>query len=118
LTTADDDDLVLDHLNGPADAPRVLMLHGLEGCSRSVYIQGLAAAAARAGLRVTVLNFRSCARDPGHGKLVPNRRPRLYHSGETTDLDFVVQTLARREPKTPLYAVGVSLGGNVLLKWM
>jgi predicted alpha/beta-fold hydrolase len=118
LTTPDDDDLVLDHLGGPATAPRVLILHGLEGSSQSVYVQGLAAGAARAGLRVTVLNFRSCARDPGHGELVPNRRPRLYHSGETSDLDFVVETLAAREPRAPLRAVGVSLGGNVLLKWL
>jgi predicted alpha/beta-fold hydrolase len=94
------------------------MLHGLEGSSRSVYIQGLAEQAVREGMRVTVLNFRSCARDLGSGTLVTNRRPRLYHSGETADLDFVVETLARREPRTPLLAVGVSLGGNVLLKWL
>jgi predicted alpha/beta-fold hydrolase len=118
LATPDGDDLMLDHVNGPADSPRVLMLHGLEGSSQAVYIQGLAAATVRAGLRVTVLNFRSCARDPSNGNLVANRRPRLYHSGETTDLDFVVETLTSREPRTPLMAVGVSLGGNVLLKWL
>jgi predicted alpha/beta-fold hydrolase len=118
LTTPDDDDLVLDHLNGPATSPRVLILHGLEGSSQAVYAQGMAHGAAKAGLRVTVMNFRSCARDPANGGLVPNRRPRLYHSGETSDLDFVVETLAKREPRTPLLAVGVSLGGNVLLKWL
>jgi predicted alpha/beta-fold hydrolase len=118
LATPDDDDLLLDHLSGPADAPRVLMLHGLEGSSQSVYIQGLAATAVAAGMRVTVLNFRSCARDPSNGNLVTNRRPRLYHSGETQDLGFVVQTLTKREPRTPLLAVGTSLGGNVLLKWL
>lgn len=118
LTTPDDDDLVLDHLTGPGDAPRVLILHGLEGSSQAVYVQGLAHAARQAGLRVTVMNFRSCARDLGHGRLVPNRRPRLYHSGETDDLNFVVETLAKREPRTPLLAAGVSLGGNVLLKWL
>jgi uncharacterized protein len=118
LTTPDDDDLVLDHAPGPADAPRVLLLHGLEGSSQSAYIQGLACGVAQAGMRATVLNFRSCARDPGDGRLVANRRPRLYHSGETGDLDFVVETLTGRESKTPLLAVGVSLGGNVLLKWL
>jgi predicted alpha/beta-fold hydrolase len=118
LATPDDDDLILDHLNGPADAPRVLMLHGLEGSSQAVYIQGLAAAAAQAGMRVTVLNFRSCARDQGNGGLMANRRPRLYHSGDTGDLDFVVETLRDREPRAPLLAVGFSLGGNVLLKWL
>ena len=117
LTTPDDDELVLDHVAGPATAPRVLLLHGLEGHSRAVYIQGLARGIAAAGLRATVLNFRSCAYDPRTGKVLPNRRPRLYHSGDTKDLDFVVTTLAARE-RTPLLAVGVSLGGNVLLKWL
>ena len=118
LTTPDDDDLVLDHVAGPAGAPRVLLLHGLEGHSRAVYIQGLARGISRAGMRATVLNFRSCARDPKTGKVIPNRRPRLYHSGDTKDLDFVVRALEEREPGTPLLAVGVSLGGNVLLKWL
>jgi predicted alpha/beta-fold hydrolase len=118
LPTPDDDDLVLDHLNGPAGTPRVVVLHGLEGSSQAVYVQGLARGLQRAGMRVTVLNFRSCARDPANGALLPPRRPRLYHSGETRDLDLVVQTLARRDPRAPLLAVGFSLGGNVLLKWL
>jgi predicted alpha/beta-fold hydrolase len=118
LTTPDDDDLALDHVAGPADAPRVLVLHGLEGSSRAVYVQGLALALGRAGFAVTVLNFRSCARDPATGAPQHNRRARLYHSGETTDLDLVVDTFSRREPRRPLLAVGVSLGGNVLLKWL
>jgi predicted alpha/beta-fold hydrolase len=49
---------------------------------------------------------------------LPNRRPRLYHSGDTADLDLVVRTLAAREPDVLLYAIGVSIGGNVLLKWL
>jgi predicted alpha/beta-fold hydrolase len=119
LTTPDDDDLVLDHLAGPPGSPRVLLLHGLEGSSQSVYAQGLASLVARAGWRCTVLHFRSCARDPRRpGRWLPNRRPRLYHSGDTADLDFAARALAAREPETPLYAVGVSLGGNALLKWL
>lgn len=71
------------------------------------------------GMRGTALNFRSCARDPADvTRWLPNRRPRLYHSGETTDLDYVLRELARREPGVPLVAAGVSLGGNVLLKWL
>jgi predicted alpha/beta-fold hydrolase len=118
LTTPDEEDLVVDHLAGPAGSPRVILLHGLEGSSEAVYVQGLARGLARAGMSVTALNFRSCARDPANGTLLPTRRPRLYHSGETKDLDFLVETLARREPRTPLLAVGFSLGGNVLLKWL
>jgi predicted alpha/beta-fold hydrolase len=118
LTTPDGDDLVLDHVTGPAGTPRVIVLHGLEGSSDAVYVQGLARGLAGAGMRVTALNFRSCARDPANGALLAPRRPRLYNSGDTRDLDFVVETLARREPRAPLLAVGFSLGGNVLLKWL
>jgi len=119
LTTPDDDDLVLDHLPGPAGSPRVLLLHGLEGSAYSLHTQGLALLVGQAGWRGTVLNFRSCARDALDIKRrLPNRRPRLYHSGDTADLEFVVRTLTAREPATPLYALGFSLGGAVLLKWL
>src|SRR6185312_10361746 len=113
LTTEDDDDLVLDHGTGPAGAPRLLILHGLEGSAHSPHAQWLAVQAARVGWRCTVLNFRSCARDPARiSRRLPNRRPRLYHSGETGDLDFVVRTLAARAPEVPLYAVGFSLAAT------
>ncbi|HEY4186713.1 MAG TPA: alpha/beta fold hydrolase [Polyangia bacterium] len=119
LTTDDDDDLVLDHAAGPAGTSRILLLHGLEGSAHSLHTQGLAVQAARLGWRCTVLNFRSCARDRAQiSRRLSNRRPRLYHSGETGDLDFVVRTLRAREPGVPLYAAGFSLGGNVLLKWL
>jgi uncharacterized protein len=119
LETPDGDELLLDHVEGPAGSPRVFALHGLEGSSYSVYVQGFLATAVRRGWRGTALNFRSCARDPARlSRMLPNRRPRLYHSGETSDADFVIETLARREPGVPLFAVGASLGGNVLLKWL
>lgn len=119
LPTPDGDELILDHLDGPAGAPRVVFLHGLEGSSHSVYVQGLLAQLRMRGLCATALNFRSCARDlPDLGRNIPNRTARLYHSGETTDLDQVLAHLSSREPATPLGAVGISLGGNVLLKWL
>lgn len=123
LETPDGDDLVLDHLeeSAPLDAgrPRVVLLHGLEGSSYSVYVQGLLRHIRPCGWPATAINFRSCARDPRDpAVMLPNRRPRLYHSGETGDLDFVIRTLRGREPLRPLVAVGVSLGGNVLLKWL
>lgn len=121
LTTPDDDELVLDHLDAPAGDGRFrfVLLHGLEGSTNSVYMQGLLSVIARLGFSATAINFRSCARDLRHvGLSLPNRRPRFYHSGETGDLDFVVRTLRARQPGVRLLAAGASLGGNVLLKWL
>jgi predicted alpha/beta-fold hydrolase len=120
LTTPDGDTLLLDHADVavPNGAPPLLILHGLEGSSHSVYAQGLLALAVKAGLRASVLNFRYCARDLADlRRTIPNERPRLYHSGETADFDFVARTLVARHGR-PILAAGVSLGGNVLLKWL
>lgn len=118
--TPDGDLLELDHVDGSARSPLLLGLHGLEGCSRSLYMQGLMDMARRRGWRGVALNFRSCAAPPGrpHGQWTMNRGPRMYHSGETSDLDWVVERLRAREPDLVLLLVGVSLGGNVLLKWL
>jgi len=121
LTTPDGDELLLDHADSDLAAPthHAVLLHGLEGSSYSVYIQGLVSLFARRGIPCTVLNFRFCARDPSRIlRPIPNHRPRMYHSGETTDLDLVLNTLAARHPDRTFLAVGASLGGNVLLKWL
>lgn len=118
LATPDGDELLLDHLDGDSDRHFVL-LHGLEGSSYSVYMQGVLRVIARHGYSATAINFRSCARDPRNIlRMIPNRRPRFYHSGDTGDLDLVVRTLHARMPHAPLLAFGASLGGNVLLKWL
>jgi predicted alpha/beta-fold hydrolase len=84
-----------------------------------LHTQGLALLVARAGWNVTALNFRSCARDPANIRArLRNKRPRLYHAGDTDDLDLVVRTLAARAPGGQLAAIGFSMGGNVLLKWL
>ncbi len=93
------------------DGPIVLILHGLEGSSDSKYARGLLKAVHARGWRGAVMHFRGCSG-------APNRLARSYHSGETGDLAYVVNLLRRREPDTPLFVVGFSLGGNVLLKWL
>ena len=114
LQTPDDDDLIVDHL--PGTRLRFVLLHGLEGSSNSVYIQGLLRIIARQGFAAAAMNFRSCARDPRLlSYMLMNRRPRLYHSGETEDFDFLVRSLPT---DLPIVAIGASLGGNVLLKWL
>jgi len=115
----DGDELILDHLDAASSQLHFILLHGLEGSSQSVYMQGVLAAIARRGHSATAINFRSCARDPRSLlKMLPNRRPRFYHSGDTADFDFVAKLLASRMPHARLLAFGASLGGNVLLKWL
>lgn len=111
IETPDGDFVDLDWLDGPARAPLLLVLHGLEGSVRSHYVAGLLDEAAARRWRGVVLNFRSCS-----GEI--NRLPRFYHSGDTADLHHVVGLLLEREPDVRLGAVGVSIGGNVLLKWL
>lgn len=119
VETPDRDELVLDHADVTGARARVILLHGLEGSSNSVYIQGTIRELARRGVSATVMNFRSCARDPAAGVVwTPNRASRLYHSGETSDLDFVVRLMKERSPAEELRLLGVSLGGNVVLKWL
>ena len=101
----------LDAARGRPDAPRLLLLHGLEGTINSVYLLGTLAQARARGWAADVLIFRTC-----NGEM--NRTRRMYHSGETTDLDFVVRRLTAAHPAQPLVAAGFSLGGNVLLKWL
>ena len=92
---------------GPAAAPRRLVLfHGLEGCSDSHYARALAAHAGERGWRVALPHFRGCSGEP-------NRKPRAYHSGDTEEIDWILRRFEK-----PIHAVGVSLGGNALLKWL
>jgi uncharacterized protein len=118
LATPDGDELVLDHLDGRTNL-HFLLLHGLEGSSYSVYIQGILALIAKHGHHATAMNFRSCAREPHRiVKMIPNKRPRFYHSGDTADFAFTLQTLVTRHPSRRFVAFGASLGGNVVLKWL
>lgn len=93
------------------EAPTLAILHGLEGTVRSKYAQGLMHQARRRGWGAAMLLWRTC-----DGR-VPSV-PRLYHSGETTDADFFFRRLAAEAPGRPIFAVGISLGANVLLKWL
>ena len=92
-------------------APLVLVLHGLEGHTRRGYMVQSFLALADRGMRAVGLNFRGCSGES-------NRAPRFYHSGETEDVRFVIDLLRDRFPARPLMAIGISLGGNVLLKYL
>lgn len=104
-------DLAWRDQNLPADAPVLVVLHGLTGSVESRYARAMMNCAHARGWRSVLLQFRG---ESG----VPNRLARSYHSGDTGDLNFLLRTLRSREPKTPVAAVGYSLGGNVLLKYL
>ncbi|MFV2030094.1 YheT family hydrolase [Neisseria sp. S1] len=91
------------------DAPLVVLFHGLEGSSRSHYAVALMEAVTRRGWNGVVAHFRGCGG-------VPNTAPVYYHSGDSREIGFMLQTLAARY--RTIYAAGVSLGGNALAKYL
>jgi uncharacterized protein len=91
--------------------PLVALFHGLEGSSRSHYALALMAALRERGIRGVVVHFRGCSGEP-------NRLQRAYHSGDAQEIDWILRRFRAQNPDTPFYAVGVSLGGNALLKWL
>jgi uncharacterized protein len=111
LPTNDGDVIDVHHLEAPSDAPRLLILHGLEGTVESHYVGGMLAQAKDRGWGATLMLFRGCG--PSE-----NTARRFYHSGETTDVAHLFAHLRARWPQSSWCAAGVSLGGNVLLKWL
>ncbi|MHB8255440.1 MAG: hydrolase [Acidiferrobacter sp.] len=111
IILGDGDFVDLDWLaEAPAQGPLLLVLHGLEGSSRSLYIRRLLRSCRHRQWRAVVMHFRGCSGEP-------NRLARSYHCGETGDLDCIIRILAARDA-SGICAVGFSLGGSVLLKWL
>lgn len=119
--TPDGDFIDVDHLlPQPAAAPQpvvsagaprqhLVLFHGLEGSSESQYAQAFASVARSRGWAYSVPHFRGCS-----GEL--NRAPRAYHSGDFEEIGWILQRLRARHG-APLLVVGISLGGNALLRW-
>lgn len=112
-TTPDGDFVDVDWQDAPSGAPGstplLVLFHGLEGSSRSHYALALARYARQQGFAFAVPHFRGCS-----GEL--NLAPRAYHSGDFEEIGWILQRL-RQHSRQPLLAVGVSLGGNALLRW-
>lgn len=108
---APDGDFVdVDRVDGQPGQPMLVLFHGLEGSSDSHYARALMAAAAARGWHGAVPHFRGCSG-------VANRAPRFYHSGDAAEIDWLLRRL-RQPDGGKLYAVGASLGGNALLRWL
>lgn len=110
-TTPDADRLAVDWIDGRADAPIVALFHGLASSSRGHYARAFAECLGRRGWNGALVNFRGCGG-------LDNLRPRAYHAGDSAELRWIMATLAERFPDRIRFAAGVSLGGNVLLKYL
>jgi len=119
-TTPDDDFIDVDWIDARAavgredrgeapQPPLIVMFHGLEGSSASHYAQAFADFALDQGLAFAVAHFRGCSGELNHG-------PRAYHSGDHAEVDWILRRF-RAGYAGPILAVGVSLGGNALMRW-
>ena len=110
-TTPDADFVDVDWLDTAPQAAQTLLVlfHGLEGSSRSHYAEAFADFARERGMAYAVPHFRGCS-----GEL--NRGPRAYHSGDYEEIGWILQRMRQRHTG-PIIAVGISLGGNALLRW-
>ncbi len=110
-TTPDNDfvdvDFALDE--AAAGAPLLVVFHGLEGSSASHYAEALADVARGRGWACAVPHFRGCSGEMNHA-------PRAYHSGDFEEIDWILRRF-RAQRGGPVFAVGVSLGGNALMRW-
>ncbi|MCA0177085.1 MAG: alpha/beta fold hydrolase [Proteobacteria bacterium] len=108
--TPDGDFVDVDWLGGATSSgPLLVLLHGLEGSSRSPYAAQLARQAVQRGWRLAVPHFRGCSGEP-------NRTARAYHAGDVVEVAWFLTRLRAHAPGG-LWVVGVSLGGNALLRW-
>ncbi len=111
--TPDADSIDVDWLASPpappGARPLLVLFHGLEGSSRSHYAEAFADWAREHGMAFAVPHFRGCSGELNHG-------PRAYHSGDFEEIGWILTRLRQRHVG-PVVAVGVSLGGNALLRW-
>lgn len=108
-TTPDQDFVDVDWLEGSPGRPLIVLFHGLEGSSRSHYAEAFADFAQEHGYDFAVPHFRGCS-----GEL--NLQPRAYHSGDYEEIDWILRRF-KAVHGGPVVAVGVSLGGNALMRW-
>jgi len=114
--TPDDDFIEVDriaptHEVGARPRTTLVVFHGLEGNTDRRYVRGLMALAAARGWHGVAPHFRGCGD-------TPNRAPRFYHSGDTEEIDWILRRVAAEQSDSSLVAAGISLGGNMLLKWL
>ena len=115
LELEDGDFIDIDWIDNSIDKPLVVLFHGLEGGSSSHYAQSIMGLIHELGWRGAVVHFRGCSG-------FPNRLPRAYHAGDSEEIDRILYKVRERgnsfDSNAQLFVVGISLGGNALLKWL
>ncbi len=111
LELIDGDFIDISSTNNIEEKPIVLILHGLEGTLESHYAKPLIKLLDENGYGVCFMHFRGCS-----GEI--NRLERSYHSGDSSDLQTVIEHIKEKYQQFPFAVIGFSLGGNVLLKWL
>lgn len=111
LELADGDFLDFDWVDGEPHAPVVVLFHGLEGDSSSGYARRLMHSVHARGWQGVVAHFRGTSGED-------NRLPRAYFAGDSEEIERILRHVKVQHPTQRIYAVGVSLGGNALLKWL
>lgn len=107
--TPDGDFIDVDWIDAERSTVLLVLFHGLEGTSRSHYSEAFADYAREHGVSYAVPHFRGCS-----GEI--NRGPRAYHSGDYEEIDWILRRM-REQHAGPIVAVGISLGGNALMRW-
>ncbi len=113
LELSDGDFVDLCWTDKPVDKnkPIVFVFHGLEGSINSPYALGIMNAIRANGWLGVLMHFRSCSEEH-------NRLDRNYHSGDTGDIGFLINTIKQRHAQSPLFAIAYSLGANAMLKYL
>ena len=111
VTTFDNDEVAFDYLPATNNAPTLVIFHGLEGCSSSHTVRQCATWFNNKGWQVIIPHFRTCA--------IMNKHARAYHAGDSKDCDWMLNYINDNFVNDEkVYAIGISLGGNVLAKWL
>ncbi len=110
VRTPDSDSVLFRHVRGRPDRPLLIVFHGLEGGSDSPSVRMVAGHFVRLGWSVAVPHFRTCG--------MMNRLPRAYHAGDSAEIGWMAKYSASLVAAPRTHAVGISLGGNALAKWL
>lgn len=100
-----------ERLDNTQNKPVLVLFHGLEGSSQSHYARVMMSSAKQRGWLGVVVHFRGCSGEP-------NRLPRVYYAGDAEEINTFISIIHHKLPDNEIYAAGVSLGGNALLKWL